>query len=100
MTKLDRADVVRYAIDMDNENAEYLTQLHKFTGQSTNDLANNIIANTRRDHPLYIETKSKRVALLMQPSLHAKLQAKAQAEHVSVNELIHSALAALVNHKA
>jgi len=40
-------------------------------------------------NPLYIETKSKRVQLLMQPSLHGKLQAMAGQKGTSLNELIH-----------
>jgi len=43
-------------------------------------------------NPLYIETKSKRVQLLMQPSLHSKLQAMAGQKDTSLNELIHSIL--------
>lgn len=40
-------------------------------------------------NPAYIETKSKRVQLLMQPSLHQKLKSKAVAEGKSLNDLIH-----------
>ena len=43
-------------------------------------------------NPLYIETKSKRLQLLIQPSLHEKLKSKAQAEGISVNELVNSIL--------
>jgi predicted DNA binding CopG/RHH family protein len=43
-------------------------------------------------NPLYIETKSKRLQLLIQPSLHEKLKSKAQAEGISVNELINCIL--------
>lgn len=45
-----------------------------------------------RLNPQYIETKSKRVQLLMQPSLHSKLKAMAEAESTSINELIHNIL--------
>jgi len=48
-------------------------------------------APTKRN-PLYIETKSKRVQLLMQPSLHGKLQAMAGQKGTSLNEFIHSIL--------
>lgn len=41
---------------------------------------------------LYIETKSKRLQLLIQPSLHEKLRAKATSEMRSVNDLVHSIL--------
>jgi len=41
---------------------------------------------------LYIETKSKRLQLLVQPSLHEKLKSCAVADGKSVNELVHSIL--------
>lgn len=44
-------------------------------------------------NPMYIETKSKRIQVLIQPSLHDKLKAKAQSEGTSVNDLIHTILA-------
>lgn len=43
-------------------------------------------------NPLYIETKSKRLQLLVQPSLLEKLKGKAKAEERSVNDLVHSIL--------
>lgn len=43
-------------------------------------------------NPLYIETKSKRLQLLIQPSLHEKLKRKAQADGTSVNDLVNSIL--------
>lgn len=43
-------------------------------------------------NPLYIETKSKRLQLLIQPSLHGKLKGIATAEGISLNELIHTTL--------
>ena len=43
-------------------------------------------------NPLYIETKSKRLQLLIQPSLHEKLKRKAQTEGTSVNDLVNSIL--------
>lgn len=41
---------------------------------------------------LQFEAKSRRVFLLMQPSLHDALKAKAVNEHTSVNDLIHTIL--------
>lgn len=38
---------------------------------------------------LYIETRSKRLQLLIQPSLLEKLRAKAQSEGRSVNDVVH-----------
>lgn len=43
-------------------------------------------------NPLYIETRSKRVQILIQPSLYEKLKNQAKEEGVSVNEVINSIL--------
>jgi len=43
-------------------------------------------------NPLYVETKSKRVQLLMRPSLHARLRAMAEAGGQSFNDLVHTLL--------
>ena len=43
-------------------------------------------------NPLYIETKSKRVQLVLQPSLYAKVKAAADKEKVSFNEYCHRLL--------
>ncbi len=40
--------------------------------------------------PRFIEKRTKRVNLLMQPSLYEKIQAKASQEKKSVNDFIHS----------
>jgi hypothetical protein len=45
-----------------------------------------------KPNPLYLETKSRRLQLLIKPSLHAKLRARATAQDMSLNELIHSIL--------
>jgi hypothetical protein len=42
----------------------------------------------------YVETKSKRLNLLVQPSIYAKIKAAAERRGESVNELIHSLLEA------
>lgn len=47
-------------------------------------------------NPLYVETKSRRMQLLVQPSLHEAIKARATAEGISVNELIHSILEAAI----
>ena len=38
----------------------------------------------------FVETKSRRAQFLLQPSVFAKLQARAAAEGISVNELVNS----------
>lgn len=43
-------------------------------------------------NPLYVETKSRRVQLLLQPSLFDKVKLRATTTGISVNELIHSIL--------
>ena len=45
-----------------------------------------------KPNPAYIETKSRRLQLLMQPSLHDRIKARAAAEGLSVNEYIHKTL--------
>lgn len=45
-----------------------------------------------KKNPIYIETKSKRVQLLMQPTLHTQLGRLAKRKKVSFNELVHKAL--------
>lgn len=43
-------------------------------------------------NPLYIETKSKRVQILIQPSVYEAVKEKARAEGISTNEAINQAL--------
>lgn len=43
-------------------------------------------------NPLYIETKSRRLQLVLQPSLYEKVKATAKAKKLSVNEYIHQLL--------
>lgn len=43
-------------------------------------------------NPEYIELKTKRVQLILQPSLYSKVKATAQAKNLSVNEFCHRVL--------
>ena len=43
-------------------------------------------------NPLYVETKSRRLQLVLQPSLYEKVKATAKAKKLSVNEYIHQLL--------
>lgn len=43
-------------------------------------------------NPLYIETKSRRLQLILQPSLYERVKAKAEASGLSVNEYAHQIL--------
>ena len=45
-----------------------------------------------KKNPEYLETKSKRVQMLMQPSLYNSIKEKAEKEGVSVNEMMHEIL--------
>jgi hypothetical protein len=43
-------------------------------------------------NPLYVETKSKRLQLLIQPSLYEKLKTRATEENTSVNGIVNTIL--------
>ena len=43
-------------------------------------------------NPLYVETKSKRLQLVLQPSLLAKVKERAGEQGLSVNEYVHRIL--------
>ena len=45
-------------------------------------------------NPLFVETKSRRLQVLMQTSLHARLKKLAYEKGISFNELLHSTLEA------
>ena len=45
-----------------------------------------------KPNPDFIETKSKRVQVLVQPSVYDKVKAKAEAKGISTNEAINEAL--------
>lgn len=49
-----------------------------------------------KPNPAYIEVKSKRVQLLMQPSLFAQVKALADQAGISLNEYIHRTLENIV----
>lgn len=48
-------------------------------------------------NPLFIETKTRRLQLLMQPSLYNDIQSIAKAEGVSINEMAHILLKEAIN---
>lgn len=43
-------------------------------------------------NPLYVETKSRRLQLVLQPSLYERVKAGAKAAGLSVNEYVHQIL--------
>lgn len=58
----------------------------------TNEFETKEIPEGYRMNPLYIENKSRRVQLLMKPSLYEKIKEHAATENKSVNEWINSVL--------
>lgn len=46
-----------------------------------------------KQNPIYIEKKTRRLQVLMQPSLYNKLKARAQNNGCSVNDTLHVILA-------
>ncbi len=43
-------------------------------------------------NPVYLETKSKRMQLVIQPSLYEKVKNAAHAKGISINEFVHRTL--------
>lgn len=43
-------------------------------------------------NPLYVETKTRRLQLVLQPSLFERVKAQAKASGLSVNEYVHQVL--------
>ena len=50
-------------------------------------------------NPLYIETKSRRVQLMLQPSLYNKVKALAAEQGKSINDTVHTILDEYMNGK-
>ena len=49
-------------------------------------------ASQAKLNPLYVETKSRRLQLVLQPSLYDRVKAGAAAAGLSVNEYVHQIL--------
>lgn len=45
-----------------------------------------------KKNPIYVETKSKRVQLLIKPSVYNKLKTSAMEQGISVNEIVNRVL--------
>lgn len=43
-------------------------------------------------NPMYVETKSRRLQLILQPSLYERVKLKAKSKKLSVNEFVHQIL--------
>lgn len=59
---------------------------------STNKVKTTDAPEGYKANPAFVETKSRRLQLLMQPSLHDRIKARAAAEGLSVNEFVHKTL--------
>ena len=55
------------------------------------------ITESQKAKPIYPETRSKRLQLLLTPSLHDNLKKIAQSENRSLNDLINSILESYLN---
>lgn len=63
--------------------------------ENTNDILEEkkeIAPDGYKVNPVYIETKSRRLQLLLKPSLHSKLKEAASRNSQSLNDFIHTAL--------
>lgn len=79
----------------EKENDEQLEMKNEIGSQSMSALdthKKNEFDVPMKRNPEFIEVKSKRMQLLMQPSLHSAIKELADKEDVSVNEKIHSIL--------
>ena len=68
----------------------------QFISTQTNPTEQNVMPKAPegyKQNPIYIEKKTRRLQLLMQPSLYNKLKARAQNNGCSVNDTLHVILA-------
>ena len=80
---------------VEKENDEQLEMKNEIGSQnmsSLNTQKKNEFDVPMKRNPEFIEVKSKRMQLLMQPSLHSAIKKLANEEEISVNEKIHSIL--------
>ena len=71
--------------DVELDAPDALTELAPTFAPTLAELSPRLLADTS-------ETKSRRVQLLLKPSLFNRLKARADSEHISVNELVHRLL--------
>ena len=90
-----------------NKHALQFISVPDETDQQENEAPEHLIENKKsikvavpmKPNPLYIETRSKRLQLLIQPSLYDKLKTIAIVKGISINELIHNALDEYMDNK-
>lgn len=74
-------------------NQEHTDKASKKTeGKATNPTGGKKAPEGYKPNPEYIETKSKRVQMLIQPSLHKEAKAVSEALGISLNDFIHRAI--------
>lgn len=77
----------------DNPALRFITNpTEREEGENSEPITPSKAPNGYKPNPAYIEVKSKRVQLLMQPSLHSKVKALADQAGLSINEYIHQTL--------
>lgn len=69
-----------------------------FISQETQSAAGSAPAGYKVNHEL-VETKSRRVQLLMQPTLHSRLKEQAEQQGLSFNDYVHKILEKAVEGK-
>lgn len=80
--------------DLDNPAMQFITQPVKEEPTATQAIPSSTenVPDGYKLNPLYIEKKTKRVQLLMQPSVFEQVKERAKAEGCSVNDYIHRLL--------
>ena len=74
-------------------------QLHAVPDQGGSTLTGSAPPAGYKPNPLYIEKKTKRIQLVMQPSVYQTAKAAADAAGVSFNEFVHKAIEAAIKSK-
>lgn len=79
-------------INEDNPALRFITSSEEREATAQGEATPGKAPNGYKLNPAYIETKSKRVQLLMQPSLYSKIKDLADQAGISLNEYIHQTL--------
>jgi predicted DNA binding CopG/RHH family protein len=77
----------------DNPALQFISEAKDDIGEMPEKLASSVKApEGYKLNPLYIETKTRRLQIVMQPSLYKRVKNAAEEEGLSVNEFIHRTL--------
>lgn len=66
--------------------------IDKVEGKTKSKTGKKKVPEGYKPNPEFIEVKSRRVQILLQPSIHEAIKAKAKAEGISTNEAINEAI--------